>query len=199
MRIGIDIDNTICDTGTYLEKKIYEWDKFNNRETKITNNYKNIYQKFAYDLKEKERFDNIYVPIMQVEAKEIKDAAKVINNLKKEGHKIYIISYRGKFQYDNSLEVTKQWLKKNNISYDEIIIEEWDKGKVCKNNDIDIFIDDEPIHLKQAQEQGIQVIMYSTKYNNYCNDFNRMNSWNDIYVYIQEQYSNENFDNQTII
>lgn len=187
MRIGIDIDNTICDTGTYLEKKIYEWDKFNNRETKITNNYKNIYQKFAYDLIEKERFDNIYVPIMQVEAKAIKDTAKVINNLKKEGHKIYIISYRGKFQYDNSLEVTKQWLKKNNISYDEIIVEEWDKGEVCKNNDIDIFIDDEPIHLKQAQEQGIQVIMYSTKYNNYCNDFNRMNSWNDIYTYIQEQ------------
>ena len=32
------------------------------------------------------------------------------------------------------------------------------------------------------KEQGIDVIMYSTKYNNYCNDFNRMTSWNDIYV-----------------
>lgn len=97
MRIGIDIDNTICDTGTYLEKRIYEWDKFNNRETKLTSNYKNIYQKFAYDLKEKERFDNIYVPIMQVEANAIRDTDKVINNLKEEGHQIYIISYRGNF------------------------------------------------------------------------------------------------------
>ena len=76
---------------------------------------------------------------MQVEAKAVKDTDRVINNLKKEGHKIYIISYRGKFQYDNSLEVTRQWLKKNNILYDKIIIEEWDKGKVCRNNDIDIF------------------------------------------------------------
>ena len=187
MRIGIDIDNTICDTGTYLEKKIYEWDKFNNRETKLTSNYKNIYQKFAYDLKEKERFDNIYVPIMQVEANAIRDTDKVINNLKKEGHQIYIISYRGKFQYENALEVTKMWLKKNNIPYDEIIVEEWDKGKVCKENNIDIFIDDEPVHLKQVKEQGVDVIMYSTKYNSYCNDFNCIDNWNDIYSYIQEK------------
>lgn len=25
MKIGIDIDNTICDTDIYLGKKIYEW------------------------------------------------------------------------------------------------------------------------------------------------------------------------------
>lgn len=187
MKIGIDIDNTICDTGTYLEKKIYEWDKFNNRETKISSNYKNVYEKYCYNLDEKERFDNVYVPIMQVEANAIKYAAKVIRKLKSEGNLIYLISYRGKFQYDNSLEVSKQWLKKNNILYDEIIIEEWDKGKVCKNKQIDVFIDDEPVHLKQVYEQGIDVIMYSTKYNNYCNDFNRLNSWNDIYEYIKRQ------------
>lgn len=185
MKIGIDIDNTICDTGTFLEQKIYEWDKFNNRKTKISCDYKNIYQKFCYDLEEKEKFDNIYVPIMQVEAKTIKNAPKIINKLKKEGHKIYLISYRGKFQYDNSLEVTKRWLMKNNILYDEIILEEWDKGKVCKNKQIDIFIDDEPVHLQQVHEEGINVIMYSTKYNNYCKDFYSVDNWNDIYLYIK--------------
>lgn len=34
MRIGIDMDNTICETGKYLIDKIYEWDKFNGRITK---------------------------------------------------------------------------------------------------------------------------------------------------------------------
>ena len=145
MKIGIDIDNTICDTGTYLEKKIYEWDKFNNRKTKISSNYKNVYEKYCYNLNEKERFDNVYVPIMQVEANAIKYAAKVIRKLKSEGNLIYLISYRGKFQYDNSLEVSKQWLKRNNILYDEIIVEQWDKGKICKNKQIDVFIDDEPV------------------------------------------------------
>lgn len=34
MRIGIDMDNTICEAGKYLIDKIYEWDKFNGRITK---------------------------------------------------------------------------------------------------------------------------------------------------------------------
>lgn len=185
MKIGIDIDNTICDTGTYLEKRIYKWDRFNNRKTKILGNYKNIYQKFGYDLNEKERFDNIYVPMMQMEAKAIKGAARIINKLKKQNHEIYLISYRGKFQYDNSLEVTKQWLKNNKFLYDKLIIEQWDKGAVCKENQIDLLVDDEPIHLKQAQDKGVDTIIYSTKYNNYSNDFKRANNWNDIYEYIK--------------
>lgn len=47
MRIGIDMDNTICETGKYLIDKIYEWDKFNGRITKKCKNYKNVYQMFG--------------------------------------------------------------------------------------------------------------------------------------------------------
>ena len=61
------------------------------------------------------------------------------------------------------------------------------KERFVKKNNIDIFIDDEPVHLNQAREQGIDVIIYSTKYNNYCNDFNCINNWNDIYLYVQDK------------
>ena len=39
MKIGIDMDNVICDTGRYLIDKIKACDKSQNRETIITQKY----------------------------------------------------------------------------------------------------------------------------------------------------------------
>lgn len=181
MRIGIDMDNTICETGKYLIDKIYEWDKFNDRITKKCKNYKNVYQMFGYDLDEKEKFDNIYVPIMHKEVSMIKDANKVINKLKDNGIEIYIITYRGKFQYNNYLEVTTRWLENHNISYDKIITERFNKGEVCKEFKIDFLIDDEPVHLKQAKNSGTNTILFNSLFNGYCNEYKRANSWEDVY------------------
>lgn len=40
MKIGIDMDNVICDTGRYLIDKIKEYDKNQNRLTKKEKNVK---------------------------------------------------------------------------------------------------------------------------------------------------------------
>lgn len=81
---------------------------------------------FGYDKNEKERFDKIYMPIMHKEVPVIKDAMEVINLLKK-GNEIFIIRYRGTFQYNDYLDVTKNWLDINDINYDKLITERWDK------------------------------------------------------------------------
>lgn len=53
MKIGIDMDNVICDTGRYLIDKIKEFDKSQNRVTIKRQEYKTIYEMFGYDEKEK--------------------------------------------------------------------------------------------------------------------------------------------------
>lgn len=111
----------------------------------------------------------------------IKDANKVINKLKDNGANIYIITYRGKFQYNNYLEVTTRWLENHNISYDKIITERFNKGEVCKEFNIDFLIDDEPVHLKQAKELGINTILFNSLFNGYCDEYKRANSWEDVY------------------
>ena len=42
---------------------------------------------------------------------------------KKENNEIFIISYIGTFQYNNYLEVTKNWLDIKGINYDKLITE----------------------------------------------------------------------------
>ena len=49
MRIGVDMDNVISDTGKYLIDKIKDYDKFKNRKTIKMNSYKTVYEMFGYD------------------------------------------------------------------------------------------------------------------------------------------------------
>lgn len=175
------MDNVICDTGKYLIGKIKEYDKLQKRETIKKEKYKTVYEMFGYDLEEKARFDEIYMPIMHKEVPAIKDASTVINRLKQEGHEIYIISYRGRFQYPEYLAVTKQWLTQNNIPYDELITERWDKGKVCIEKNIDLLIDDEPVHLNQAKNHQVNGFIFDSLFNRYNQEFTRVYSWEDVY------------------
>lgn len=94
---------------------------------------------------------------MHKEVPAVKEAVKVINQLKKENNEIFIISYRGTFQYENYLEVSKNWLASKEITYDKLITERWDKGQVCTELGIDLLIDDEPVHIYQANDSGIVI------------------------------------------
>lgn len=186
MKIGIDMDNVICDTGRYLIDKIKEYDKSQNRETVKRRKYKNIYEMFGYDQTEKRRFDKIYMPIMHKEVPVVKDAVKIINKLKKENNEIFIISYRGTFQYENYLEVTKKWLDSHGLMYDKLITERWDKGEVCKDFGIDLLIDDEPVHIYQAKDKNVNGFLFNSLFNGYNVDLNRVYSWKEIYNLIKK-------------
>lgn len=181
MRIGVDMDNVISDTGKYLIDKIKDYDKFKDRKTIKMNSYKTVYEMFGYDLDEKARFDDIYMPVTHMEAPAIKGASEVLNKLVSDGHEIYIISYRGTFQYSTYLEVAKQWLKNNSIPYKKLITERFDKGKVCLENKIELLIDDEPVHLKQASDEKINGYLFNSLFNGYCDEYERVNSWEEIY------------------
>ena len=45
--------------------------------------------------------------------------------------------------------ITIKWLKENKIYYDKIVFDVKDKGKYCKENHINIMIEDDPINLRK--------------------------------------------------
>ena len=75
-------------------------------------------------------------------AKPRNNAIETINRLRKEGHKIIIITARDSEFHDNPYLLSKNWLDKNNIEYDKLIVNAREKGTICKNENIDLFIDD---------------------------------------------------------
>lgn len=81
----------------------------------------------------------------------------------------------------------KQWLKKNEIVYDEIIFSEEDKSRHIMEKNIDIMIEDSPQNLKELSKLT-QIICYDWEYNKGIENENiyRCNNWDEIYDKIKE-------------
>ncbi len=193
MNIGIDIDNTITEVQNKLNKAAYDYaiklgkniENADNPLEDIKNNKDTYKKKFQFSYDELKYFlKNIQEEITN-KATPRENAVEVINRLKKEGHKIYIITARDSEFHDNPYLLSKNWLDKNNIEYDQIIVNAREKGIVCKNENIDLFIDDQLNNCLDALKEGIKVIRIS---NEICNnkDIVDLNSWTQIYKYIGE-------------
>ena len=130
MNIGIDIDNTITEVQNKLNKAAYDYaiklgkniENADNPLEDIKNNKDTYKKKFQFSYDELKYFlKNIQEEITN-KATPRENAVEVINRLKKEGHKIYIITARDSEFHDNPYLLSKNWLDKNNIEYDQIIV-----------------------------------------------------------------------------
>lgn len=120
-------------------------------------------------------------------------AASVIRTLIKD-HRIIIITARdenySKTSYTGEMmkKDTKNWFRKFNIPYNDIIFSCTDKAKVCKENNVDIMIDDDPVHILSCADAGIHTIIMSQSYNEYIiGHINTMyaRGWIDVYHLIK--------------
>ncbi len=181
MRIGIDIDDTITNSWDYLMPTFSK--HFNISIDENTLPYYGAvrdivpFEEFSKFMNENEQ------ELSKIPLKE--NVVEVLNKLKQEGHQIIFITARGK-TYNNPYQFTKDYLDKYNIPYDKIVIDSWDKSIACKEEKIDLFIDDSPKHCKEVVDIGIDVLMMETKYNQEYNEFTHVKNWNEVYKYIQQ-------------
>ena len=195
MNIGIDIDDTISETFEtllpYSQKYTIEDLK---RESKVemdSNLSNHFYIVYMNGWNEKEATDfwsKYYGEILrQLNIK--KFAADVIKKLKQQGNKIYLITARWDMPNDNVKEITKQWLAKNQIEYDELIINASDKLKIVQEKKIDVFIDDSFKNCKNIVDNtSIKVYMMNSRVNSNLNNekIRRVFSWPEIYDLINK-------------
>ena len=79
-------------------------------------------------------------------------------------------------------EIVVNWLKEQNIYYDEIIFSPEDKKENCKKYNIDIMIEDKVDNINKISSI-IPVICFHAGYNKECKGKNiyRVYNWYDIY------------------
>lgn len=200
MNIGIDIDGVLTDIEQwqldYGSKFYYE-----NYNKEILNNegYETT-DIFGVDSKLDDAFWSKYFKDYSINVDVRKFASEVINKLKDDGHKIFIITARGSFlshsaevmSIKENRKIVLKWLKQNQINYDEIIFSPEDKLNICLDNNIDIMIEDKVDNINKISTK-IPVICFHAGYNKKCNGNNiiRCYSWYDIYSKINKMTNNK--------
>lgn len=182
MRIGIDVDDTICSTN---ETILLEADKYDKEVLGGTG----IKNRKAYDFtlmmgwpKEgKGRFFKDRLEYIMDKSPIKEGAAEVINKLYDEGNEIIFITYRKDKYIKDPYLLTKNYLDRHGIKYNKLIANSGDKGIVCYNNKIDLFIDDSVKHLDDVSLYGIKVLLFDSEYNRDNIKFDRVKNWYQIY------------------
>lgn len=191
MNIGIDIDGVL----TNYEREQLDYatkicvDEGWPLEIDITKYHEK--NAFKWNQEQANKFWNKYIVEYFKETPVRKFAPEVIEKLKQEGHKIILITARDDYGMPQEYlgeeqEITKEWLKRNNIKYDKIIFET-EKLQPCKENQIDVMIEDSPENIEELSKK-MKVIKFDCQYNRNVNNENITTaySWYHIYQIIKD-------------
>jgi uncharacterized HAD superfamily protein len=117
------------------------------------------------------------------------NADKTIQKLKEEGDTIHFITARlMNIAECDTEEITKDSLRNFNIPYDSLNLHISDKLTFCKENGIELLIEDSYETCIELTDNGIKSILMTTKMNADINDdgITRVNNWDEVYQKIQE-------------
>lgn len=198
MVIGIDIDDTLTNTSelllAYAQKYDYEVLK---REHSLDKN--KVYSiinggQLEYGMDWTKAQANDFKESFHTKVLEnapIKSFAKeVIDKLMEEGNQIIFVTARNNEgdRIQDSYKVSKNLLDQNDIKYHKIITECSDKLSVCRENNIDLFIDDKIETCLELKDGKIHTFLMNTPFNNQLDERNivRVFSWIDLYYKIKE-------------
>ena len=122
-------------------------------------------------------------------------ASEVIHKLRKDGHKIIILSARDNqyltHQYSGMIDYyVRSWLDKYNIEYDEIVINTSNKREKCLSIGLDLMIEDKASNVNDISKI-IPVMVFDAPYNQGCTGKNviRVYSWYQIYQEIINKFA----------
>ena len=177
MKIGIDLDDTICRTTEMVHKKMDEYSAKTNRD---------VLDIMSNELVREQFFDE-YLPIIYKEVVIKHDVKDVIRRLKHKGNEIYIITGRKISQVANVMEITDKWLLDNEIEFDGIFTSAYGETKadVCKREKIDLMIDDNPYNYKAIVGSGGKCLLFDDR-EKYDLRQDYAKSWLEVEQYISK-------------
>lgn len=158
MKIGIDIDDTITNT---RELQLRYWKEY------VSNNpndgYSDELPATINDFGDKyvQRFWDEYREQLSFQATVKENVDLVTRKLREDGHTLCIVTSRPDYKYKNLKQRLNSLFDKNNVCVDIIYTDVRNKGLFCKENGINLLIDDDIKHIKVAKENNVEAILFS--------------------------------------
>ena len=191
MNIGIDVDGVLTDIHNFNLRHAPPFFKRKFDRDVVDKNMLEIRDIFQCSEEEHKAYWKKYPLKYVMREPARKGAKKTVRKLRKDGHRIYIISKRVFACRDDFLGklmrfIVKNWLWRNGIKYDELIFCDNEvsdsKRTACLEHKIDVMIDDEPVNI-EAIAPIAKVICFDTAYNRDCVGENivRVKDWDEVY------------------
>lgn len=189
MKIGIDIDGVILDSEREFRIQSELYDVIKLKRNSIVNNQELKAQvRYNWTEEEIQEFINQEFLAVSRECNFMPGAIEVINMLKQEGHELIIITARGGIIKEMK-PVAEERLTEKNLKFDKYYWAIENKLEICKQENIDIMIDDYYKTCKQTSDNKIKTL-YFREYPNYELEENEylkeVHNWGEIYRYIHE-------------
>jgi uncharacterized HAD superfamily protein len=187
MRLGIDIDDVVTNTSEAINKLIMQ-ESDNEKLQELKEHMKEIMKGNISNLDVLAFCSENYVNVYKI-VKIKENAKEVIQRLLNKGNEIYFITARGERMgfFKGSEDATIEFLKENDLKYNELIFGAMDKATVCLENKIDVFIDDSVEHCEDVSKVGVKSIVFTSGVNkDITTDIERVNDWLELENKINE-------------
>lgn len=191
MKIGVDLDGVVFDSEKLYRVCTELYEVLDLKKNTIKDNKSRLFEeRYGWNEIETQNFIDKYHEYIVKNANFMPGAKEVLKRLKEDGNELIIVTARGQ-QESKYIKITEEIFKENNFEiFNKYYWGVTDKAKICKEENIDIMIDDynrnceelakakiKTIYLKDAPSYEIEDTEYiKTLYN-----------WGEIYRYIKEE------------
>lgn len=196
MKIGIDLDGVVFDTETLWATlaEIYDCKELG-RNSIVRKGEPRVQEKYNWTENELNNYFDRYIDIKDFNI--IPGAKEVIKLLRDEGNELIVITARGSFgNLSKNQIIAQNKLKSENLKFDKFYWNQKEKLRVCKDEKIDIMIDDNYHICETLCKNNIKTLYFRAigrKEALQNNNIIEVYTWGEIYRYINENY---NYSNQ---
>jgi len=188
MKIGIDLDGVVIDSETTFRtyEEIYDIDTLKGNNL-VDREEPKFQARYNWSNEQEKDFIQKYFLKVSRESNLMSGFIAVYNLLKEQGHEFVVITARGghvKEMKDDAIRL----LDENNIKFDKYYWQVENKLEVCKNENVDIMIDDDWRIVKNLVDNQVKTLYFrdtnlkTLEENEYMKE---VNNWGDIYRVIK--------------
>ena len=189
MKIGIDLDGVVIDSETTFRtyEEIFDIDVLKGNHL-INKEEPKFQARYNWTNEQEKEFIEKYFLIVSKESNLMSGFIGIYNLLKEQGHEFVVITARGGFVKEMKDDAIRL-LEEKNIKFDKYYWNVDDKLEICKNEKVDIMIDDDWKIIKRLADNEVKTLYFrdtnlmKLEENKYIKE---VNNWGEMYRYIKE-------------
>ncbi len=164
MKIAVDLDDTLSVVDRVTQAQEYIT-RMRLPFTLKDRNAHAIVEVFDWELADVLRFVHAGGETVFTQAEPRKGAREALLAFREAGHTVTVLTARTKEWFSDPEKVSRDWLEKHRIPYDDIVAGVSEKGAWCLRRGYGALIDDSFETCLSAQEQGVHAILFTDKSN----------------------------------